>query len=196
MNKTLIIAGVVLAIIAIGTGVFFYARDLSNGAELTIGDSLDDLLSSGKEMTCSASDNASGSEVDMKIYVAEGKIRQDQTVSSDGQTIDSHTLIRDGYSYSWEDGKNEGIKMYVGEMGEQSVNNPQSVNLNLPEGFKMNCRKSIDDYSVFETPSNVVFQTFMDESGGVYGTKEICAMCDIMESEALKQACRMDLNCQ
>ncbi|MFA5052479.1 MAG: hypothetical protein WC565_00230 [Parcubacteria group bacterium] len=197
MSKIFIIIGIVIAIIAAGAGVYIYIKNSADGgSEMTITESLNELIASNKSVTCTVLDNTSGSEIDYKIYVTEGKIRQDQTISSDGETLSNHSLIKDGYAYTWETGSNNGVKIYVGDMSDQSFSDSRNINIDFVRGFNMNCKETIDDYSVFELPSNITFQTFMDGSGEIQATSDQCAICDLYPVEEMKTDCRAQFKCQ
>ena len=163
MNKTI---GVILAIIVIAGGVYFFMKSgtkndsPTNSEATTQGEvksentSLKKLLALGQSQKCTFSSEETGTSSKGTFYVSGGKSRGDFDVTSEGKTIASHMIYDGTTSWMWMDGQTTGFKMAV---DDKQASTASSQSVDPDKEYKFDCDSWKADSSVFNPPSNVQF---------------------------------------
>lgn len=122
--------------------------------------SLRSLLTIGKNVMCTFTSTAGGITSSGTTYIgSNGDMSGNFSSTTSSGTVASHMVMKGGMSYAWSG--NQGVKMNVAEMNENSAtsSNGQSVDLDSQVDYK--CEPWVRDESKFTLPSSV---TFMDLS--------------------------------
>lgn len=130
------------------------------------------------------------------IYLSDGKMRTDQTISTEEATISSHTLVDGQYMYIWTDGSTTGYKSSL----TTTVTPPpsgqdSSQNINLDQQVEFNCQPWTKDSALFSLPSNINFtdiSSLLKTPTG--GQKSPCDACALLSGDTAAQ-CKKALNC-
>lgn len=184
-NKGFIGVGVIIAIVAVlavaGGG---YAVWKSKGAERANDKAIenanensavkgeDSTNPSGKKMAfssfikqggsykCTVHQNVAGSDADGIVYLDDGRIRADYTVSYNGTTMTGSSVIKDGYAYTWTSLTPTGFKIAVKDdmkNGDISASSG-SYSWSADQIGDYDCVAWKADASLFTIPSNITFQ--------------------------------------
>ena len=154
MNNKIII-GVVVAVLVIGGGYWFFGRE----ASLTTSPStMNQLLASADPLECAYTQNNDQADTTGTLYVADGKVRGDftiQTKASAGvaaQKLDSH-LVTDGKQVLlWpltSQAPTQGVLINVDPTKKDQVN--------LDQTFDAVCKPWVKDDAKFAAPTDVQF---------------------------------------
>ncbi len=211
MNTKIIL--VIGLLILIGGGIFFLTKKSSSPVTTTgnqtgnaIEGTLKSLLTGGKSVKCTFTNQVEGATSEGTVYVAGEKMRGDFKTNTQGASSNSHMIVDSQFSYIWTDESNQGFKFPVGseaspgtqgtaDEGASANNQP----INLDEKVNYSCQDWSTDNSLFTLPSNVTFSTFTIP--GASGSPESnqpsnpCAACANLPAEA-QQACKTQLNCE
>jgi hypothetical protein len=219
MNKTVLMAGVgVGAIIILGLGGFFFLnKNKSNSPEqvtqeseaetqMAGAQSFKDLMKLSSSQTCTFQDTETGSNG--TVYGGSGKVRGDFTTQANGQTVGSH-VISDGQTvYVWTDGQTQGMKMSLASIESMTPDTTNKNSVDFDKKVDYDCDSWSVDFSKFELPSGVEFQSMdemMQESMGQpklspaatssgSSTAPNCSACDNVPAAAQAQ-CRQAMGC-
>lgn len=169
---------------------------------------LKSLLTAGKSVKCSFSNNVKETAVNGTVYVADGKMRGDFKSIAGGTTVSGHTIVDSSYSYFWTDTGNQGFKFPV-PSGTTSTNPAMAKDApDINQPFNFSCQDWTKDDSVFTLPSNITFQTFTIPSipalsgmpkiptGGLINKDDKCAICARILEAPQKNACKTQFNCK
>ena len=120
--------------------------------------SLADLAARGGSWQCSVDSKALDAASSGTTYVSGNLVRADftTTVQSYGK-VESHLIVRDGYSYSWSPIMPGGIKTKVtaaGQGGTSTSGSGASAN----QSYSYHCEPWTPDASLFAVPANVTFR--------------------------------------
>ena len=120
--------------------------------------SLKELMTGSASQKCEFTTGEAGSTSQGTVYVANGKMRGDFTVTASGKTMVSH-MINDGQTfYTWMDGTNTGYKMTVQSMDQnQSMSTSQSGSVDPNAKYDYNCSAWTADSAQFNLPANITF---------------------------------------
>lgn len=131
--------GVVAMIVLLGGGFYFFK----------LATPLADLSGHWKCVGEAAKDGTITKHV---IYISDGKMRADSTITVPGQdTIESHVITDGAYSYMWSSLAPDGFKAPVTPPGEQRFD--------LSSGYSNNCQSWEPDPSLFVVPVDIVFRS-------------------------------------
>jgi hypothetical protein len=130
------------------------------------------------------------------IYLSDGKMRTDQTISTEEATISSHTLVDGQYMYIWTEGSTTGYKSSL----TTTVTPPpsgqdSSQNIDLDQQVEFNCQPWTKDGALFSLPSNISFtdiSSLLKTPTG--GQKSPCDACALLTGDTAAQ-CKKALNC-
>jgi hypothetical protein len=221
MNTKALIGLVV--IILIGAGAYMvWGRGGGYGPVSTVpvgggSNSLQQLVAAGAPVTCTFSTTtASGGETGT-IYIANGMVAGDFTVTdSKAGAINAHMITRDQTSYTWTSMSNQGFKSTINASNSPGQTQGQGVDYSAQMDYS--CQAWTPDSSKFNLPANISFIATasyvpppqgagatgagtVTPGGGttgappVAGTAEQCAACNQL-SGAQKAQCLAALNCQ
>lgn len=178
MNKNIVIALTVVALLIIGGGVYMMNRsstpagtmqanqqgkvgNFNGAAGNTQGTmqttSLKNLMASANNQQCTYNDGSGNSGT---TYISNGKMRGDFEAKNQDMIITSH-MISDGKdAYVWSDGEPKGFKMSLASVENVQANAQaqQQQTMDINKEFEYSCASWSVDTSVFTPPSNVEFQ--------------------------------------
>jgi hypothetical protein len=120
--------------------------------------SLADLAARGGTWKCSVNSTANDAASSGTTYVSGNLVRADftTTVASYGK-VESHLIVRDGYTYTWSPVMPQGIKTSVTSSGQGSgAASGQGANANA--SYSYDCQPWTADASLFVLPTNVTFR--------------------------------------
>lgn len=168
-----------------------------NGGSTT---SVAELMRQGGNTTCTFTSEEDGNRTDGTVYLSDSKMRGDFTIAqTDGTNFDFHTIMVDGYAYSWGGPfGNQGTKMKIDANAQASSGDNTEFNQN--KSMDMDCDSWRADNSKFVPPSDVNFQDIsvqVQPSPGSTGQTQNsqCGTCDQSGDEQSRQACRQALGC-
>lgn len=216
MNRNVQILIGILVLIILTAGAFLMFKNSSKTPVATqnsqttaeeqkpasIQKSIKDLLTSGQAQKCTYKDKMAEVDVEGTVYVAGGKMRNDFTSKTGGQTVTGHMVISDNKNYTWMDGQSMGYMMAFdpNKTPEAVPSGTQSVDVN--KFIDYNCSGWTSDNSVFTPPSNIRFQN-LEEVKTPTGSTNVktttapqsqCAACDYLTGDD-KTQCRTALKC-
>ncbi len=206
MNQKIIL--VIGLLILIGGGIFFLTKKSSSPVSTTgsqtgnaIEGTLKSLLTGGKSVKCTFTNQVEGATSEGTVYVAGEKMRGDFKTTAEGASTNSHMIVDSQFSYIWTDESNQGFKFPVESEASPTTEGTTTPNqgFDLNEKVNYSCQDWSADNSLFTLPSNVTFSTFTIP--GASGSPESnqpsdpCAACANLPAEA-QQACKTQLNCE
>lgn len=219
MNKTLLIGGVVILLLA-GVGGFLVMNQSKTPASsnttatetsvMASGDamqktSLKSLMSLGQNQMCTFSDAEGASSGTM--YIGSGKSSGDFESSINGVATTSH-MVNDGVSvYFWTEGQTQGFKVSLATLDSFSggTGTQTQKSFDVDKQVDYSCRPWGVDASKFTVPADVTFSDFSNIAipsvvafpSAVEDAVDpaiACKTCDTLPTEAAAQ-CRSALNC-
>lgn len=166
------ILGLVLAILIIAGLVFAFTRkDKDDQAEKSNTSTQESMknkqnedspksiksLLGTKDTSCTFTNEINGGKSEGVVFVADGKMRGDFTITTGGTTQGSHMITTANEYYMWMDGQKTGYKMSTGAATnpDQSASPQQGIDQNQP--LNMKCSSWKVDASKFELPKDVDF---------------------------------------
>lgn len=164
------LTGIIVAIVIIIVGIFFFLRKETNAPETGTMDtqntssikgesaerSLKSLLANSESQECAYEDTKSEGKTSGIVYVGNGKMRSDFTTLAAGKTQSTHMISSTSESFVWIDGETSGFKMDLTKTQANSASEQQPTNQDTP--VKMTCKPWKVDSSKFQTPSNIDFK--------------------------------------
>jgi hypothetical protein len=205
------IVGVLLAIIAIAGGVYYFSNSgrLSSltdaTAQMPAGPmSLKELIAGGVSQKCTFSDASAGMPTEGTVYVGGGKVRGDFSATSQGKAMGMHMIADGATMHTWIDGMTSGFKMDMAA-SQSGTNTQQSFDSDKKIDYR--CEPWAVDASKFVLPSDITFQDMAAMMQGampgasagtvpqMQATAAQCQACDQLP-DAQKNACRTALKCQ
>lgn len=219
MNKSLLIVGGIIVLVAVVAGVYFFLSPKTStpiqvaNTEKTITaetksentapkKSLRDLLTLTTNQECSFTDDQGNSGT---LYGAGGKVRGDFSATVNGAVTQSHMFSDSTNMYFWVDGQTMGFKGSMDAMtnaGAQSGN--KSVDVNKQVDYE--CKPWTVDTDTLAVPEGITFTDFGVMMPQGSGTNEAgqsalpdvnsiqCASCDNLPVDAQEQ-CKQALGC-
>ena len=179
----------------------------SQNEESFISGKITDLLSLGESLKCTYTldedVNKPGGEG--TIMVSGTKMRGDSTIMISGDTgpgIDSHFISMDNTMYTWSSGSDKGIKITIDEKimsGEDTTGEVPAEAQALQEKMDYKCLPWIADQSVFELPADIEFTDISELTKNLQAPGDsgnMCAVCNLMETEEQKAECLTNFNCE
>ncbi|MEK7194949.1 MAG: hypothetical protein AAB561_00530 [Patescibacteria group bacterium] len=201
-NKLLLGIGAVVVVVA--AVAIFSGGDEGTGGKT----SLEGLLKSNKAQECSYSVDADGAKMSATVYIANGKMRTDSTVTTGGQTMKSNMIVDGQTSYVWSDGTSQGFKMTLDNLKseEPTGSNQQGQAVDFEKEFDYSCKGWSVDNSKFTPPSNIKFTDFSSMMPSLLGTpvpktsgsgdSSQCATCDQVPAGSAREMCKQSLGCK
>lgn len=120
--------------------------------------SLKGLLSNYTDKMCTFNDGQQGSVYSGTVYVGNGKMRGEFTVTVNNQTTKS-SMISDGKTgYMWTDGQNMGYKMDLSVASQESIEKAQKQAIDQNKNYNFSCSNWNVDESKFNLPSGIEFK--------------------------------------
>jgi hypothetical protein len=166
------------------------------------------LLSTGKNMRCSFSQKAEGTQSDSTTYLSGTKFRVDSIITGSGNEVTEFHQISDGeWIYMWGTGFQGGLKMkytdFQKQSGEQTNTNSEAFkkNTEMMKDVNYECLPWVVDTSKFNVPTNVTFQDLTEMMKGLGDTtknlsKELCANCNQLDTAEQIASCKSALKCE
>lgn len=205
MNRNLNLVIVGLGVLLLIVGVIYFTQFRKSTGEsaqnqtqaspantqIDIKGSFKSLLSGGKNMTCTYSNN--DTQGGGTVYVADKKFRSDSTVDIKGKTSEAHVLSDGDYIYIWSD--KEGSKMKLTEaekIASQTAVQNQSLQA-LDKEMNMKCDSWNVETSKFVVPTDVKFNDLTEmmmkiQSNGAKPAIDK-SMCDAITDANAKASC-------
>lgn len=175
MSKKILIG--VIVVLAIVLGIYFFLKPAGpatdgEGTAVTEGQeevgedsgrrmAFADFLRTGGSYKCEVTHEIDGASSSGVVYVHDDMVRSDYTTTVDGSAMDSHSIFRDGYSYTWTSLADMGFMVAVdsteletdtsaGAEGDFSGFDPDQVG-------EYECDPWALDSTVFAVPANIEF---------------------------------------
>jgi hypothetical protein len=222
--STKAIIGIVVSIIVIGVGFFFFSHEskapiaetntagelgtttaaTDTSTSVAAPQSLHDLVAQNKPLTCTFSTTSPQGTVSGTMYIANGKVAGDFiTPGPNSATIQAHMIVRDETSYMWTSLNSTGFKTLVTKVNGQEHSN--SVDYNTKGNFS--CQAWTPDESKFTLPKGINFQDMTSmgtmpagmapggaAGAGMHGSAAQCGACNQLPA-AQKAQCVEALHC-
>ncbi len=210
MNKLLLV--IVGVIVIIGVGAYFFMSNKQKAPSLnpttnqptsvpTTKNSLLDLLTQGRNLTCEYNATVNTSQSSGTVYLSGKNIRVDYAITVEGKK-NTGSMIRDeNYTYLWGSAMAGGIKMKNTSL-ESSTNNAQTnqyFNPSTKQDYK--CQAWLPNTVMFTPPTNITFSEFSIPSPQVsvgavnQGNSAACEACNSLSGQA-KTMCLTQLKCE
>lgn len=167
------------------------------------------LLTSGKSISCTFSNNDKDVNISGTVYASGGKIREDFQSSASENKMSGHVIVQPPDAYMWTDQFKQGFKFSIeGQPTPPAGQNNQTPDIN--KTMRFTCQPWTADSSVFNLPSDITFQTMSipagaaggsasgSSNGSSTGTTNLtnqCAVCDNIPAGAARDACKAQLKC-
>jgi hypothetical protein len=167
--------------------------------------SISDLLALNTPQQCTFTHTSDAGESAGTVYIANGSMRGDFTINTDGESMESHMIVKENTSYLWGAGLEQGIKMPLDQIKETQENAGHDVQtVDLDEKADYRCSSWPVNQNVFNLPSGIDFMDIgammesmmgdaMDEmiqtlpGEDLEGSDAMCAACDSVPAEARAQ---------
>lgn len=120
------------------------------------------LISKGGSYVCDITQTVSGVATKGKVYVSEGFIRGDFTTQTQGMSISSYMIMRDGYTYTWTNMTPTAgykVKVPTGVQASSTTKTQGTYSWDTTLVGEYSCVPWTKDVSKFEVPSTVTFTT-------------------------------------
>lgn len=165
--------------------------------------SLMDLITQGKNVSCSFDTIMGTTESSGTVYVSGKNTRVDFSTTNDGKK-NTGSMIRDeNFSYVWGMGMAQGIKMKNTSVESPSGSAQSKQYFDPTSKVDYKCQSWSPDNSMFKPPAEVKFSEFSipvsqqaGSTGNVTpGNQSACAACNNLSGQA-KTMCLTQLNCQ
>lgn len=178
MLKTKIIVGIIALVIALGGYQLVYKNNSDKSTQNTSGSETKDMTaqSKGKKMAfsqfvkqekgaykCEVKQVLSDMESKGTVYINNGDIRGDYTTIAEGREIDSHVIIKGGFSYNWSStlpSFGVKIKIQTNETGNTETSTQGTYSWNAEQIGDYDCKEWTVDESMFTLPNGVTFNDF------------------------------------
>lgn len=236
MNKKSLLIVVVVIVLLLGVSVFFTFSKLKNNGLLskigstknlvttgktivdnvqnsdksitdTIKGTFDQLITGGKSLRCTFSENTESTKNESVLFVSGKKVSLEGTTVDEEKNEDKFYMISDGdWAYVWGTQLNTGIKMKYSDFNkdENGVSNGNSLGQNIFQSLKgtnYNCKPWVVDNSKFVPPSNIEFKDLSAMMEGIQQQtdklkEEYCQNCAKLDTEEQIQSCKEGLNCE
>lgn len=177
-TKQLWIAIAVLVIIAAGIYMLVTRRGGETDSQMSGPTSLQALMALGVPQHCEFTDGTGDTQTTGMVYVAGGKTRGDFDTTVNGQVMHAHTIMKDGFVYSWVDEQGMGMKMAIPQ-GEVQPGG-DNTQFDTQKEMDYDCSAWVPDDSVFETPANITFNeiTVPSAAGGTMPAGGAAGTCE------------------
>ena len=186
-----------------GTNLTVATEEKEQDEESIFSGKIADLIGLGKSLKCTYTMNEQeGTTGTGTIYVSGTKMRGDTTITMENNAnIDSHFISADNVMYSWTSASPQGYKIAV---DRETINDaspskiPEEAKA-LQEKLNYKCLPWLPDQSLFELPTGVEFVDFSELTKTPTGpgdTGNMCAICDMMQTEEEKTECLSSFNCE
>ena len=163
MNKTLmwvLIAGVVIAgLVYVLKGDKSELKENDTVQEEQTGKKMafSEFIKQGGSYKCEVKQSTDDFENGGTVYLSGGNVRGDFDTIAEGVAIETHFLMRDGYTYNWSSAlPNSGVKMLVPVDTETKVN-AEVYSWNASQIGDYDCETWTGDESMFVVPTNIEF---------------------------------------
>jgi len=168
--------------------------------------SLKELMTGGSQ-TCTYSTLIDeGGVTTGTVYVSNGKIRSDFSITGEENTTIDGSMITDGdYMYTWSSAQPQGIKIAVTEeMKDAATTGTSSAqsSIDLDQKIDYRCQPWVSDASMFVPPANITFSEMKIPTdattatgSGLPSSADLCSACDDLEGEQ-QAACLTALKCE
>lgn len=126
-------------------------------------------IKNGGSYKCEVKQSISDMENSGTVYISSDKIKGDYTTISEGRTVKTSFIMRDGYSYTWGDmmaGNGFKIKIAQDVTADQSTETSGTYSWNAEQVGDYNCEPWTVNDAVFALPSGITF-TDLDAMSGV-----------------------------
>lgn len=219
-NKNLIITIAVIIILLIGGGLYLGMKkdaapsqapqpenktmtsdNTGNKLEQVEG-SLKSLITGGKSLTCTFSNNLNDtSSINGTVYTSGGKVREDFQSTSAQVKVSGHVIIESENGYMWTDQNDQGFKFAIN--GQPTPASTHNQTPDIDKAMKFSCQPWNVDSSLFNLPSNITFQTMTipaaPPSGamqrGLPNSTNMCAVCNNIPEGPNRESCKAQLKC-
>jgi hypothetical protein len=121
-----------------------------------------DFVKKSGSYICNVTQNVSGVATKGEVYISDGNIRGDFTTQAQGMTISAHMIMKEGYTYTWNDMMpTSGFKVKVTESGKgtSTTKTQGTYSWNQASVGEYSCEAGSVTASKFEVPSTVTFTT-------------------------------------
>ena len=138
------------------------------------------------------------SGVEGTVYLNNGLMRADISVAASGSSaITSHMVVEKSYSYIWQDGQTQGVKIAFDSQAQTRDPQPGTVDPNT--GVNYVCEPWTVDSSLFARPDKMIFTDLSKmilPTGLPSGNSEACAACNGLADDQAKTVCLTRLKCK
>ncbi len=219
MNKKILAIAAILIFVLIGVGSFFLPKNTPQPEKQTqktdkskdvnkiedVKATLKGLLSMGKSLKCTFSNDTKDASVSGIVYAGNGKVRQDFQSNAGGSSMSGHLIVDSTNSFMWTDGSDQGFKFAVEQIttDQPTISPAQNPGQDIYKSMNFTCRSWTVDDSVFLLPNTVTFQSFKTpvlkpsiSSSTNNINQSACAACDNIPAGEARNACKTQLKCQ
>lgn len=93
------------------------------------------------------------------VYVSDGKMRGEFSTIAEGRTVNSSIIVRDGFTYMWNNFMSQGFKVAVPEtFAGASFESSGTYMWNAEQIGEYDCQPWTTDETKFSLPGNITFQ--------------------------------------
>ena len=117
-----------------------------------------DLMAMGTSQQCDADFTSGQTSSHGTIYLASGKMRGDFSSQNQGNTIQSHMIVKDQTVYNWTEGAGMDMAFKTPvATSTASQGASQSQGANVDQQVNYSCQSWTEDDSMFDLPAGVTF---------------------------------------
>lgn len=177
MNRKILFAIIVVAVLVVGGGVAYTLTKSDEPAnkqestqnstqtqteqQTTTEATLASFLTSSDSKTCTYSTTVDGRETKGTVYFANQKLRMDySSTSTDGKTQGGSMIVTNGTQYLWDSSSKQGVKFAFTSDSANTQNNNQTNSVDVNKKYSFLCKSWTVDEFKFTPPSDVTFQDF------------------------------------
>jgi hypothetical protein len=170
MSKNIIFS--IVGVVVIATGAYFVINSKNDDVggsekggmmENKSGKKMafSEFVKQGGSYECTVNQNVGGTDTKGTTFISGGNIRGEYNTKTQGMSIDTNFIVKDGYSYTWTSMMpNVGFKSKVVASTDTNANAPTSgqYSFNAEQIGDYECKAWSADESKFAIPSTIKFQ--------------------------------------
>lgn len=121
---------------------------------------MEEIYKKGGKMTCTMSSTEDGVQMNWTLYINWKELRSTVQWNVEWMNFKMTTLIKDEYSYTWNDTSSEGRKFPYSEEDEEDMEewlNDAATDTDMDTKMSFKCKKGIEWSNLFDLPSNIKF---------------------------------------
>lgn len=210
--KKSIVPIIIIVLVIFGLIAYFAKSNKPKSPQVSVGNSqptsapvtamntLKDLITQGKNVSCTYSSSINNTESTGSVYVSGKNVRVDYSATVEGKKTTGSMIRDDNFTYVWGAGMPQGIKMKNTSVESSATvsQGKQYFDQNAKMDYK--CQPWSPSNTSFTPPTNITFSEFslpaaQPTTAAGTGNQAACAACNSLTGQT-KTMCLTQLHCQ